>query len=734
MSSSIHAPRGLMAAFAVFVAAAMLLVGFAPGSASAADVTTGNANFNIASGKAGRVVAVQPARVAKRLGRGARVTAAVRNGRVAVNASARLAGGIRFVNGKRRVAVNGLTIALNSKRAVVRGRIGARTINVFNVAGRPTINRNARTVRLAGGRLSLTNVAAAQLRRVLRLNRAPRGRIGSFGINFRVTSNDPVDPCIANPNAEGCEPVDPCVANPDAEGCPIVDPYLAQCNVAATSKVPGTLPGAAPLPVLSGAKPIVGPAAFDWGFKQSFRSYIVFGASGSLQALDGATTVGGPPIISAFSFPAGAGQYAANDPLDMTDDQAVINGSGTALLCATGHEFRVAISNPTIVIDGENSRIVADIDTNLTNVWTPAQRVDLAKLHLDGITPFYNKSGSEVNWGEIEATFTDAGAKAICGTGEQTACSYVEGTELDPINVKVQTAYNPEPDPEAADPWLAFTETISTELPFPFSNPAQGGCMPNIPAGGSAAAARSIDEHNGYGGTSFNWEPDGGQPTAAPQLDEDADETLAGGLDWGVRSALRGSVNGTGEFNLFGGAVASHTPYVGNGTGSLPYPQPGGTGQMSGAGKYFTWPSDESDGVFDAGGPGTADDRLVLNGAGRVGFCNVLGAPPTIMSYGTVLSNPTVIVDGANSRITLDVATRFRHSWLRGRVDFASLDLSGVTPTSAPATGGVEITWPDIPATLTSDGSSVVRVLSSAYVAGAALDPVTVRATVPIEE
>jgi hypothetical protein len=29
----------------------------------------------------------------------------------------------------------------------------------------------------------------------------------------------PPDPCIENPNAEGCEPIDPCIENPDAEGC-----------------------------------------------------------------------------------------------------------------------------------------------------------------------------------------------------------------------------------------------------------------------------------------------------------------------------------------------------------------------------------------------------------------------------------------------------------------------------------------------------------------------------------
>jgi hypothetical protein len=37
---------------------------------------------------------------------------------------------------------------------------------------------------------------------------------------------EPVDPCIENPDAEGCQSVDPCIENPDAEGCQSVDPCI----------------------------------------------------------------------------------------------------------------------------------------------------------------------------------------------------------------------------------------------------------------------------------------------------------------------------------------------------------------------------------------------------------------------------------------------------------------------------------------------------------------------------
>jgi hypothetical protein len=48
----------------------------------------------------------------------------------------------------------------------------------------------------------------------------------------------PVDPCLENPQAEGCAPeppVDPCIENPNAEGCEsnpgLVDLLQSQCHL-----------------------------------------------------------------------------------------------------------------------------------------------------------------------------------------------------------------------------------------------------------------------------------------------------------------------------------------------------------------------------------------------------------------------------------------------------------------------------------------------------------------------
>ncbi len=728
MNSSSAAPVSMrwLATLVLALAAAVLFLG--PGIAQAKTTVSGKATFTLGAGKAGKALKKQgvkikrvaPAKVKGLSGKRFRVVAPV--GNVSTGpAKSPLKGGFSFRKGKRSVAVHGLVVTASKKALKVTGKLGGKKVNLFKGSGKlTTTSGNTTTFKLKNGKVKLTPAAAKVLRKRLKLKRVPAAAYGKLVLNAKKTTTPvkpPVDPCVADPNAEGCQPALP------------EDPYLAQCGVPATSQVAGTLTPAAPLPVLTNPKPLSDSPDLAWGFKESFRSYVNFGAGGSLHALDGATRDGMGPLAG-FKFSVADGQYAANDPVDMTDDQAIINGKGTSVYCATGHEFRIVIKDPTIVIDGENSRIVADVDTNMTGVWTPAQRVDLATLDLEGITPFYNRNGTEVNWGEISTKLTSLGRDVFCRPstepGIPETCLYDAGEELDPVNVKLATEYDLGANDAAA--MTALAEFASAEHPFPFSG-AIGGCVPTIPAGGSAGDARTIDEHHAFGGSNYNWVADGERPAAAPDL-SGGTAVQGGGMDWGVRTALRGSVNGTGEFNLFGGATASNTPYVGNGPGSLPYPQPGGTGQMSGGGKFFTWPAAGSDaGFYDAGGAGNADDRLVLKGTGRVGFCNVL----PIMSYGTVLSNPTVVIDGDNSRITVEVATRFRLSWLRGRVDFAKIDLNGATFTPPTTTGDVtEVKWANAPVTLTENGSRVVNVLSSGqYIEGAVLDPVTVRATYP---
>ena len=62
----------------------------------------------------------------------------------------------------------------------------------------------------------------------------------------------------------------------------------------------------------------------------------------------------------------------------------------------------------------------------------------------------------------------------------------------------------------------------------------------------------------------------------------------------------------------------------------------------------------------------------------------------------------------------------FQTEYPSQRVDYASLNLTGITPTYT--NGGNTITWSNVPATVTADGETAFP----QYAAGTALDPVTI--------
>lgn len=490
--------------------------------------------------------------------------------------------------------------------------------------------------------------------------------------------------------------------------------FTANCDVDVTSKTSGGIAPAAALPSPEDSLALSpGPNEIDWGFKEAFRVYVDgFNPATGLQALNGASRAAGGGPTRGFVFPVASGLYAINDGMDTSDDQAVIEGTGTALFCNPTHLFWVALSNPTIVIDGDNSRIDADLTMNQFNEWTTPTRVTVADLNLDGITPFYNFSGSQVTWGEIPATLNASLDNKIGG--------YAAGTQLDPVTVAINTPY-PAVFTDDEDT-TALAEYVEENLPFPLPDPTQGGCEVGVPAGGSTGAARTIDEYHWYWtGTPTSpqsaWGPNAARPAAQPNLS--AKQAVGGGaLKWGFRTGLRNSLNSTGDYNLANGATAS-ADYFGNGGSLAARPS------QLGADAFFTWPA-VAGGRYDAGGAGSDDDRLVLKTQGRVAFCQVQSA----QRYATIFSNPTVVIDGANSRITVDVLSRYRLSWVRGVVDLAAIDLSGATFSSDTVSGVTTVTWADAPVTLTAEGAKVVGMLSpSTYIDGAALDPATITAS-----
>jgi hypothetical protein len=182
---------------------------------------------------------------------------------------------------------------------------------------------------------------------------------------------------------------------------------------------------------------------------------------------------------------------------------------------------------------------------------------------------------------------------------------------------------------------------------------------------------------------------------------------LGGSTDWGVLASWRSYIyaelgpGSVGSITLSDGAIQS--------------------GDLKEASSFIGFSG--VDGSYEKGLEGNAD-RLTLHTTGTVKF-----AKPGHCIIEVKFSDLELTIDGANSGIELDsvydVDTPAGMSCTdvpavpSTDVDFADLDVSGITPNYA----GKVITWASVPATLTAAGSAA---WGSTYPAGKALDPVTI--------
>lgn len=662
-SSARRAHTGFPALLLSLLATAALALAITP--AAAAAPVKGKATLTLGSGKAGKalkkqrvkLVRVAPAKVKRLKGKRFRVNLPARsvNGKAG---RAALKGGLKFKRGKRALPARNLVVAVKGRTVRVTAKLGGSKVKLFAGKGKTSkVNGDVVRVKVSGAKLKLTGKASKMIKRKLKLKRkVPAAAYGNLKLN-----------------ASGKHTDGPVVTDPD--------PYFVQCSIAAESEAGGNLPAAAPMPAMAGAKPLAADSPdIAWGFKASFRGYM--GGTGSLHAVGGAGRDGAGPIAG-FTFPVKDGLYKTNDPAETGDDQAVINGKGAAVFCNPGHGFRVVIANPTIVIDGTDARIVADVDTNYYGLWTPAQRVDLAELDLKGISPFYNRSGSEITWQDIPANLTATGAQSFCEPASEDRpgqCLYHEGDELDPLSVTVKTGGDQiEPFPLTA--YCNWT---------PSDNTNTRGIAPNWPE-------RILPPlHSGH---------------------ITGKSTSDASLDWGVKQGFRGRPGSVITPAAGDGATMSNPPGA---TGV------GNAGDMGGAGKYFTWTG--TDGTWDAD-----SGRLVQRFRGKVGLCQ------KDHGYGSVIADPTVVIDGDNSRLSADVATRVGDDgdWVRGRVDLVTFKASEAVTDPSPVGGATSWTIPDESESgkegvvVGEQGGKLLGPLG--YAAGTRFQGMTIRATVPTE-
>lgn len=204
-------------------------------------------------------------------------------------------------------------------------------------------------------------------------------------------------------------------------------------------------------------------------------------------------------------------------------------------------------------------------------------------------------------------------------------------------------------------------------------------------------------------GTVTNSPQDAADPAAAPRLDLPQGVASSSAIEWGFLASFRNYV--------------INAPTAGN-VQALDGATPSGA-DLAAPGAFVGYSA--ADGEYEAGNElDRSDDRLVASATGTTLFCK----PGHL--FNVAMKNPAVILDGAQSRLTMDVGANYGGTWHPfQRVDLATLDLSGVTP--APSAGGTVVTWEAIPATMTADGAKALGLPN--YPAGTALDPVTVRST-----
>jgi TolB protein len=396
------------------LATTALLWAVGPGTDPASAAAARGTLTIVPSGKAADafgVGAVAPARRGR-----ATVTFPVAGLTLGRPARATLRGGLRIRAGGRRATLTALRIVARAHRLSISARLGDKR-RTFLLATLPPrrldLDRTAGKLSLSRTPLALTRGGARALRGVLGLERVAPGAFGRVSLDAAVKRAAP------KPGPTG-PPVDP-RSNPPAN--PPVDPY-AFCPVAAGA-APGTpaQPGPpAAAPSLSSPQAIAG-GAVDWGFRASFRGYVSGGSNGNPPI----STQGGAAINSdgSFNFPVAGGQVEGGH-----EPRAVVEGEGAAVFCYPSHFFRIAMLNPTVTIDGAQSRLTIDVDSNVSGTEYGPWRSDLAALDVSAIEPEYSNDGQTVTWRDVPATLTADGAAAFVGF-------YAAGAALDPLTVTV---------------------------------------------------------------------------------------------------------------------------------------------------------------------------------------------------------------------------------------------------------------------------------------------------------
>lgn len=270
-----------------------------------------------------------------------------------------------FKRGKKSVALGGLRFDLAA--GTLNGKLGGTDLAVFRLGAVANVNARAGKVTLSEGSLRLTDAAAEALKQKLGLERA----LVRKGVGMAWLS--------------------------------------AQANPVRVTKQ-----------VVSGG--------IGWGFKSSWRDYVLATPpAGSEEVLGGATATG--PLTSpatTYGFPARGGSLAG--VLDGAVDSLTLTGGGAVKWAKPGHGINeVRFSNLEVEIGSGGSWLIGDIRTE---IGPPAEseHVRIAELKTTAVTPVWSADGNTVTWPAVPATLAAEAATSFAGF-------YDSGEELDPVTI-----------------------------------------------------------------------------------------------------------------------------------------------------------------------------------------------------------------------------------------------------------------------------------------------------------
>ncbi|MFI6347104.1 HtaA domain-containing protein [Streptomyces sp. NPDC050560] len=330
--------------------------------------------------------------------------------------------------------------------------------------------------------------------------------------------------------------------------------------------------GALALPATVAAAAPAAPAAsigledgtLEWGFKESFRSYLLSPiANGSITVADGAEQA---PDNGPFTFTGGTGDY------DTTDH--AVNTAFQGSVHFLGHEgvLDIELADLRVSTTGTTGTITADVTTTTDGTATTDDDTPLADLDLSDVAPGSGDGGAMV-FADIPATLTAEGADAFQGF-------YTEGTALDPATLAV----TPAQEGSTGGSGNGGSDNGGT---------GSGGSDGGGQAGGGS-------DTGGTGGTGDSGGTGGTGGTGGDQPADESGKIYDGALSWGLKESFRAYIKTGGDITVGDGASDNGDgfdfPYA---TGTLDADAKKLTAAFDGTAR-FTYPAHGIDMTFGA--------------------------------------------------------------------------------------------------------------------------------------